>query len=181
LNLLGKIDMRRKVFSFVAAAVAVLAAGQANSTVLPLGSGWQDDVITAPGVPTTNSAWTFTISKAAILSIVDAFIPGDVYTLSGDLSGVTTFYAGSASAVQATGSYGGYWTDDTYSKIALWLAPGSYSFSITGDGAGGTPAGLAVRLDSAVPEPGSWLMMAGALGGVGIVMRRRRRHVRSLC
>ena len=173
--------MRRQMFSFAAAAVAMLGAGQANSTVLPLGAGWQDDEITAPGVPTTNSAWTFTISKAAILSIVDGFIPGDVYTLSGDLSGVTTFYAGPASAVQATGFYGDVWTDDTYSKIALWLAPGSYSFSITGDGAGGTPSGLGVRLDAAVPEPASWLMMAGALGGVGIAMRRRRRHARSLC
>jgi hypothetical protein len=179
LNLLGKIDMRRQMFSF--AAVAMLVAGQANSTVLPLGAGWQDDVIAAPGVPTTNSVWTFTISKAAILSVVDGFIPGDVYALSGDLSGVTTFYAGSPFAVQANGFYGDLWSDATYSKIALWLAPGSYSFSITGDGAGGTPSGLGVRLDAAVPEPASWLMMAGALGGVGIVMRRRRRHVRSLC
>jgi len=173
--------MRRQMFSFAAGAVAMLVASQANSTVLPLGSGWQDDEITLPGVPTTNSAWTFTISKAAILSIVDGFIPGDVYTLSGDLSGVTTFYAGSPSAVQATGFYGSSWTDDTYSKIALWVGPGSYSFSITGNGAGGTPSGLGVRLDSAVPEPASWLMMAGALGGVGIAMRRRRRHARSLC
>ena len=174
--------MRRQTFSFVAMAVAMLAAGQANSTVLPLGSGWQEDVITAPGVPTTNSAWTFTLSEAAILSIVDGFIPGDIYTLSGDLSGVTTFYVGSASEVQATGSYGSYWTDGAYSKIALWIAPGSYSFSITGNGAGGTPSGLAVRLDAAaVPEPASWLMMAGALGGVGIAMRRRRRHARNLC
>jgi hypothetical protein len=174
--------MRRQIFSFAAAAVAMLVVGQAKSTNLPLGWGWQDDIITAPGVPTTNSAWTFTISKAATLSVVDAFIPGDVYTLSGDLSGVTTFYAGSPSAVQATGPYGDFWKDGAYSKIALWIAPGSYSFSITGNGAGGTPSGLAVRLDAAaVPEPASWLMMVGALGGVGIAMRRRQRHVRSLC
>jgi hypothetical protein len=174
--------MGRTTFSLAAAAAAILFAGQANSTVLPLDAGWQDDVITAANVPTSNSPWTFTISKAAILSVTDAFIPGDVYTLSGDLSGSTTFYAGSASDVQATGFYGDFWTDDTYSKIALWVAPGSYSFSITGDGAGGTPAGLAVRLDAAaVPEPASWLMMAGALGGVGIAMRWRRRHVHTLC
>ena len=174
--------MRRQMFSFAAAAVAMLPVGQAKSTTLAVGSGWQDDVIAAPGVPTTNSIWTFTISQAAILSVVDGFIPGDVYTLSGDLSGVTTFYAGSPSAVQANGFYGDLWADATYSKIALWVAPGSYSFSITGDGAGGTPSGLGVRLDAvATPEPASWLMMGGALGGVGIMMRRRRRHVRSLC
>ena len=174
--------MARTTLCFAAAATAVLIAGQANSTALPLGSGWQEDEITAPGVATSNSPWTFTISKAAILSVVDAFIPGDVYTLSGDLSGSTTFYAGSASDVQATGSYGDYWTDDSYSKIALLVAPGSYSFSIWGDGAGGTPAGLALRLDAAaIPEPASWLMMAAALGGVGIAMRWRRRHVHTLC
>ena len=179
---IGEIDMRRQLISFAAAAVAMLAVGQANATALIIGSGWQDDELTAAGVPTTNSAWTFTISQAAVLSVVDAFVPGDVYTLTGDVSGDTAFYAGSLSDVQATGFYGDYWTDDAYGKIARWIAPGTYSFSITGDGAGGLPAGLAVRLDAApVPEPASWLMMAGALGGIGFVMRRRPRHVRSYC
>ena len=175
--------MRRQLFSFAAAAVAMLAVGQAKAATLVLGSGWQDDELTAPGVPTTNSVWTFTISQPGILSVVDAFIPGDIFTLSGDLSGDTAFYAGSLFDVQATGFYGGYWTDDTYSKLAKWVGPGSYSFSITGDGAGGTPAGLALRLDAAAaaPEPSSWLMMVGALGAVGIMMRRRPRHVRSYC
>ena len=156
----------------------LLAAAPACATVLVSGAGWQDDEITSPGVPSMGSEWTFTIGKASVLSVVDAFIPGDVYTLSGTPTGTTTFYAGSVGDIQATGFYGDYWTDASYSKLALLLAPGTYSFSVFGDGAGGTPAGLALRLDAtSVPEPASWAMMVGAFGAVGMAMRRRTRRV----
>jgi hypothetical protein len=172
--------MLRQTFSSIATAAMVFVAAPVAATPLTVGSGWNDDVIGAPGATTSNSPWTFTIGTPSILSIVDGFIPGDTYTISGDLSGITSFYAGSLTDVQASGTYGAAWTDDSYSKLALWIAPGTYSFSITGDGAGGTPAGLGVRLDAAaMPEPASWALMVGGLGAIGAVMRRRRQHVRN--
>jgi hypothetical protein len=167
--------MRREVFPVLSVVGMMFLAMPVSATTLTIGSGWQADVISAPGAPTSKSAWTFTVATHAILSIVDGYIPDDVYTLSGDFLGTTSFYEGSASAVQATGSYGYAWTDSSYSKIALWVAPGTYSFSITGNGAGGTPSGLGVRLDvAAVPEPASWVMMVAAFGIVGATLRRRR-------
>jgi len=158
----------------VAAAVAFALPVSASATNLVVDSGWQSDVLMVAGLPTSKSVWTFTVATSAILSITDYFIPGDAYSISGDLNGVTLFFAGSSTDIQATGIYGDAWADDTYSKLALRVAPGTYSFSITGDGnGGGTPAGLGLRLDtSAVPEPASWALILVAFAMTGLAMRR---------
>lgn len=157
-----------------ATVAALIAIAPASAGVLVVNTGWQDDTLNAAGDPTANSPWTFTISESAVLSVVDCCITGDIYTLSGDVAGVTTFYAGGAGDVQNSGAYGGFWTSADFSKIAILVGPGTYTFSITGNGAGGLPAGLGVRLDSAVPEPMTWAMMTVGLGAVGFSMRRRK-------
>jgi len=166
--------MSRSALWTAAAAAALIWSIPASATNIVVDSGWQSDVLTTAGLPTSKSVWTFTVVTSAVLSITDYFIPGDTYTISGDLSGVTLFFAGASTDIQATGLYGDAWDDDTYSKIALSVAPGTYSFSITGDGAGGgTPAGLGLRLDtSALPEPASWSLLVIAFGMVGLTMRR---------
>lgn len=153
----------------------VITAPSAQATVLLSGAGWQSDVAPKPGVPTTNSAWTFTVAESSVLSVVDWFIPGDIYTLTGDVAGATTFFAGRTSDFQASGLYGSFWLNASYSKIAVRIGPGAYRFSISGDGRGGTPSGLGVRLDaSPVPEPGTWALLVSAFGVVGVMLRRRR-------
>lgn len=168
--------MRFWVIALVAL-LAAITAPSAQATVLLSGSGWQSDVAPKPGVPTTKSAWSFTVAETSVLSVVDRFIPGDVYALTGDIAGTTTFFAGSASDVQASGPYGSFWLNATYSKLAVRVGPGSYSFSISGDGKGGSPSGLGLRLDaSPVPEPDSWAMLVIAFGVAGAMLRRRRMH-----
>ncbi len=166
--------MARFAFRLLAVLSIIVSPVPAMATTILVDSGWQNDTVTAAGLPTSKSAWTFTVTTSAVLSITDYFIPGDVYTISGDLVGVTQFYAGSDADVQATGFYGDAWSDDSYSKIALRVGPGSYTFSITGDGGGGgTPAGFGLRLDSsAVPETASWVLMTIAFGMIGFAMRR---------
>ncbi|MEN2786541.1 FxDxF family PEP-CTERM protein [Sphingomonas qilianensis] len=157
-------------------AFAAMHVAPAKATVLVSGSGWQSDRIPVIGVPSQNSAWTFTIAAPSTLSITDLFIPGDAYSLNGDVVGQTSFYAGSSQAIQASGIYGSYWTDALYGKLSIWLTPGSYSFSVTGDGAGGAPADFGLRLDvAAVPEPAAWAMMTIGFGAIGGALRRRRR------
>jgi PEP-CTERM motif-containing protein len=161
----------------VAATVATLAALPAMAdTPLTENTGWLSDVADAADTPSEGSAWTFDISDNAVFSVVDCCIVGDIYEL---LSGTTllatsTFYAGTG--VQSGGAYGSYWTDSAFSKIAYSVGPGSYAFTVTGNGAGGLPAGFGVRLDSAagVPEPATWGLMLVGFGGLGALMRGRR-------
>lgn len=177
----GEDDMAYRFVGF-GAAIAMFSAVPAQATVLVSGSGWQTDEIVTLAQPSKNSNWTFTVVVASTLSLTDAFIPGDIYTLTGGVTGVSTFYAGSVSDAQSTGSYGGYWSDISYSKLAVLLAPGTYSFGITGNGASGAPAGFGVRLDaSAVPEPATWVLMTSAFGVMGAMLRRRRRGSLGVC
>jgi hypothetical protein len=165
------------MMKFALAAAALAFSLPASAAVLVADTGWQNDTLVAAGEPTENSAWTFTVDALSVLSVTDDFIEGDIYVLSGDFDVSTTFFAGSASDVQADGTYGAAWLNAAYSKVAILVGPGSYSFSITGQGEGGIPAGLGVRLDtvrSAVPEPATWGMMILGFGLVGLTARRRR-------
>ena len=150
----------------------LLAPLSASATVLNLNGGWQDDQVNEAGQPSQNSAWTFTIATGAHLSLTDCCNTGDVYTLSGDIAGLSALGAG-ANDVRATGSYGSYWLNPLLGKYTAFLGAGTYNFSVTGDGAGGIPAGFGLRLDSGVPEPASWAMLLAGFGLVGAVSRRR--------
>lgn len=81
---------------------------------------------------------------------MDCCFTGDIWTLSGDINAVTSFFAGYATDVQNDGTeFGDLWTSSSWSKLALGVGPGSYTFSLTGDGTGGIPTGVGVRLDTA--------------------------------
>ena len=172
--------MMKTTFAVLCAATALVAVAPASAATLTSGSGWQSDTLTASGQPTASSPWSFTVSQASTVSVTDDFVTGDIYTLSGGLTGVTTFYAGD-NDVRATGPGGAAWLSASYSKIAIDVGPGSYSFSITGLGQGGIPAGLWVRLDpkiGAVPEAATWMMMIFGFGMAGAAMRYNRRSTK---
>jgi hypothetical protein len=153
---------------------AVLAAAPAMATDLLLGSGWQQDQLFQAGEPTNLSDWTITIASGAHFSLTDCCLGGDIWSLSGDLVGASIVGAG-ANDLRADGSTSGLdWLNPALSKFSVYLAPGSYNFTITGDGALGIPAGLAIRLDSSIPEPASWAMLIAGFGLAGAAARRRR-------
>jgi PEP-CTERM motif len=166
---------------FLIALVAASAlSSPASAAVLVLDSGWQNDTLDVAGSPTQNSPWTFTIATTATFSLTDAFLVGDTYTLSGDIVGSTVVGAG-ANDIRGTGSFGSAWLDPVFGKFTTVVGPGTYTFSITGDGGGGLPAGLGIRLDTGnlntVPEPATWAMMLAGFGVVGFSMRRRQVRV----
>ena len=153
-------------------AAIILAPLPATAATLTVDTGWADDSLSSVPGPTDNSPWTFTVTSGAHFSLADCCIVGDTYTVAGDINGASTFYAG-ANDVRGTGSYGSFWLDANFGKFSTYVGPGTYTFRVTGDGAGGIPAGLGLRLDSSVPEPASWAMMIAGFGLVGASMRRR--------
>ena len=174
---MGVLPMKFVVALLTAASIAAISA-PASATAITAGSGWQNDQVDAAGTPSENSPWTFTVSGPAMFSVTDAYIVGDVYQLfdaSMTLVDTSTFYVGGG--VQADGSFlGQAWANGSYSHLEYHVGPGSYSFTVEGDGAGGLPAGFGVRLDSAVPEPATWALMLLGFGGMGLMLRRGRRE-----
>ncbi len=176
----------KSILGLLCATAVIAIAPAASATVIIAGSGWQIDTLATANAATTSSPWTFTITGPATFSVSDAFVVGDIYklfdTATSTLLATSTFFAGLAGDVQSgtTGPagaiFGVAWQDVTFSKLAYTLAAGTYSFTINGDGAGGLPAGLGVRLDliGGVPEPTTWAAMILGFGLVGTSLRRRR-------
>jgi hypothetical protein len=160
----------------LAAACLCAVSTPAMATVLPLNGGWQADRTNAVGVASPSSPWTFTLTNNAFFRLTDAFITGDVYTAT-DTGNALTFVSTFTTDGAAVPAYQGTaWSDTRYSRFSKVLGAGSYSFTITGNCAGGCPAGFAVRLDTApaaVPEPATWAMLVLGFGLIGAAMRRR--------
>jgi hypothetical protein len=158
---------------FIAAAVLALSL-PATAAVLPVNGGWQIDTLNVAGDPTANSPWTVTFTNPGRVWLLDCCIEGDSYSLSGDISGSTSFVVGGP--LHPTLTPFPEWFDARYGKyMSGLLAAGSYTFSITGDGVGGLPAGLWVAAtEGAIPEPATWAMMIAGFGLVGFAARRRR-------
>jgi hypothetical protein len=163
--------MISRVLVGAALLAAVSDAAQAQ-TQLIVNGGWQFETVSSAGTPGSSSPWTFTLAGAGKLWFADCCVGGDVWTLSGDINAVSTFFAGGPlhSSLDPIAE----WASDEHSKILIDLGPGTYEFSVAGNGAGGLPAGAYLAVTQSVPEPSTWAMMAfGLVGMMGVATRRR--------
>jgi hypothetical protein len=154
------------VLAFAGAAVAQ-NDGAGDRIALVLDGGWTYDQLDIAGGPTTGSPIQFTLIDPAYFRITDDFNVGDIWTAIG--IGSTTFNGGQAPTIFG-GEGEAAWQSPDYSHFEIILAPGDYSFDMTGDGAGGLPAGFYIQLET-IPTPGAMTL----LGLGGLVAARRRR------
>jgi len=179
--------LKRLVVSGALGVAALALAAPSFATVLLVNTGWQYDQVDKANSASVNSPITFTVAPGTVdlFSLSDGFIAGDVYkvTIDGVITAVSTFTVYSTPFVNNLGPAAGYfaadWLDASFAHLQLVFDPGTYSLVVKGNGAGGLPAGVGERLDTAIPEPATWLTMLLGFGGLGLAMRDRR-HKRSL-
>lgn len=156
-------------------AAALSVATFANA--ITLNGGWESDQIDAAQTDSQNSTYFINLLESAVFSITDAFIVGDTFFVYdfGSLI-LTTSVAAGTPFTPSNGTADSAWESGSYSIGSVALAAGSHEITIQGDGAGGVPAGLFVRLDSAssVPDSGATLALLGlAMGSIALLRRKR--------
>lgn len=130
--------------------------------------GTNPDAVEAPAGP-----WTFTLTSAATLFVLDLFLSVDQFEL---------FNFGSSLGLTSVATSGGACSNDItcaigdldYSRGAFALAAGDYS--ITGTQVQGiSGAGAFIIETAAVPVPAAGVLLFGALGMLGAVRLRKSR------
>lgn len=121
--------------------------------------------------PAPDGPWTFTLTSAATLFVVDLFLSLDRFEL---------FNAGTSLGLTSAPTDGGGCgsditcaiSDGRYSRGSFFLTAGDYS--ITGTHVAGTPgAGAFIIQPAAVPVPAAGGLLLGALGVLGAWRMRK--------
>ena len=142
-----------------------------------LNAGWVYDQINAAAIPSVDSPYVYNLAAPAVFTITDDFVVGDVYTVT-DWA-VVILVTGNWAAMPPFGGPGpdpNGWLGVGWAKGQVLLGAGAHNLSVSGNGAGGTPAGFYTRIDTAaVPEPSTLALWSVGLGALCFLRRRKSR------
>jgi hypothetical protein len=166
------------LFLFLAALTALAGPIGNYDPSLPapapiMNAGWAYDQVNGRGIPSVDSPYIYNLPVAAILRITDDFVQGDVYTVT-DFA-VPILVTAVWAAMPPLGGPGPDpfgWLNAGYAKGWIILPPGPHLLSVSGNGAGGIPAGFFTRIDM-VPEPSTFVLLSVGLGALGLLRRRK--------
>ncbi|MGL4281120.1 MAG: VPLPA-CTERM sorting domain-containing protein [Albidovulum sp.] len=170
-----KLSMKAMI---VAATLALASSAQAVTVNYTLDSGWTRFGAGLVGT-TTNRQYSFTLTRNAIMTIVDGYLAGDQYEVFANGSSL------GATSVPGTGgtntgmNFDAAAADGIHSVGRFILGPGTYFITLTVLARTGTGTRLhtgAFRADvGQVPVPAAGALLMTALGAMAL--RRRRRPV----
>lgn len=149
------------------AAAGVNGASDGAAWITPAADGNANQPVT-----TVTYSTVFTLSNIATVAKFTGNFWSDNRVVSILLNGVAIYTNNNATASQyaGTGTTLNQWANVGAGANTLVFNVENYT------GASGNPAGLRVAgLMSAVPEPGTWMLMMLGLGAVGFSMRRRQK------
>lgn len=184
--------MGKTGLAFAAFAAAVISTPAAASTVVTdqwysfsfgapgatFGPGFDGGAGTNPAsLNAGNPDWTFTLLTAGSITFIDAFLPGDQFSITDNGSVIGSTSAPNSAGPTCGSNITACLADADISKGTFALSAGSHSINgtVLQNTPGFTFGGGFFRINSAVPEPGTWAMMLLGFGGIGLAMRRKRR------
>lgn len=160
----------------MAATLAVAAPSQAATVNLVADSGWSRFAFGDVGT-TASRKFSFTLTKNAILSVVDGFFAGDVLEVFANAVSLGQTTAPMSGATNHGMNFDAAFADTNFSSGQFLLGAGTYSISLNvleRSAGSGNHLG-AIRLDlAAVPLPAGGALLLSGLG-LAALMRRRRR------
>jgi hypothetical protein len=172
----------KPVRTLIAAAIAAFAFNAHAATVATDGS-WTEFDFDAVGsslydLASLDTSFTFTLSQASILRVVDGGFSGDQFSIfaNGSALGLTSAPVAQGALEDPVFDAAAAWSDTRFSHGSWNLAAGSYT--ITGTAAiSPFDAGIGYMSITAVPEADSYAMLLAGLGLMGVIARRRNRNV----
>lgn len=162
----------------VAATLAIAGSAQAVTVNYTLDSGWSRFGFGAVGT-TANRQYSFTLTRSAILTVVDSYLAGDRFEVFANGASLGTTSVPGTGGTNTALNFDLAAADGIHSVGRFILGPGSYLISLDVLARSGTDTRLhlgAFRADIAqVPVPAAGVMLLTALGAMAL--RRRRRPV----
>lgn len=186
--------MSRALVVLSVLAIALCLASPAKATPIVVDQ-WYEFYFTAPGAPATGCSpadplggscvpgvgsvfagtprWTITLTQPAYFEITDAWLRGDSFAAyDGPGLILTTPPVASVGSCAVNNDPEVCRLDPLMSHGYVALAPGLHEFSIVAVNSPFGGGAAFFRVASDIPEPGTLLLLAGGLFGLGLMRRR---------